>query len=91
VRWYSTERDLEVVAELDRGDRILASAIETRPDVAVLDIDLPGLDGLSAADQLHQHSPDCQVLVLPGLSRPGKLLRSIKAGVGCRDPEGRGW
>jgi two-component system, NarL family, response regulator DesR len=81
VALLATERDLEVVAELDRGDGILASAIETRPDVAVLDIDLPGLDGLSAADQLHQHLPDCHVLVLTGLGQPGNLLRALKAHV----------
>src|SRR5262249_8944328 len=73
--------DLEVVAELDRGDAILEAARRTRPDVAVLDIDLPGLDGLSAADALHDALPACRALVLTGLSQPGNLLRALKAHV----------
>jgi two-component system response regulator DesR len=52
VALLSREPDMEVVAELDRGDQVLEAAIRTRPDVAVLDIDLPGMDGLSAAEVL---------------------------------------
>ena len=75
------EDDLEVVAELDRGDRVVEEALRTRPDVAVLDIDLPGLDGLTAADQLHQRLPGCRTLVLTGLGQPGNLLRALKVHV----------
>ena len=75
------EDDVEVVAELERGDQIVAAALQTRPDVAVLDIDLPGLDGLSAADQLHRQLPSCRTLVLTGLSQPGNLLRALEAHV----------
>jgi two-component system response regulator DesR len=75
------ERDIEVVAELDRGDTIVATALETKPDVAVVDIDLPGLDGLSAAEQLHERLPSCKTLVLTGLSQPGNLLRALKVHV----------
>jgi two-component system, NarL family, response regulator DesR len=81
VALVSLEDDLEVVAELDRGDQILEAALRTRPDVAVLDIDLPGLDGLTAAEQLHQRLPECRTLVLTGLSQPGHLLRALKAHV----------
>jgi two-component system response regulator DesR len=81
VALVSLEDDLEVVAELDRGDQILDTALTTRPDVAVLDIDLPGLDGLSAAERLHQRLPECQTLVLTGLSQPGHLLRALKVHV----------
>ena len=81
VALLSLEDDMEVVAELDRGDQIVAAALRTRPDVAVLDIDLPGLDGLSAAEQLHEQLPDCRTLVLTGLSQPGNLLRALKAHV----------
>jgi len=70
--------DMEVVAELERGDQILPTALATRPDVAVVDIDLPGLDGLSAADQLARELPETRVLVLTGLSQPGNLLRALK-------------
>jgi len=75
------ERDIEVVAELDRGDTILETSLRTKPDVAVIDIDLPGLDGLSAAASLRERLPTCQTLVLTGLSQPGNLLRALKAHV----------
>ena len=75
------EEDMEVVAELDRGDHIVDTALRTRPDVAVLDIGLPGLDGLTAAEQLHEVLPSCQTLVLTGMSRPGNLLRALKVHV----------
>jgi two-component system response regulator DesR len=81
VALLSREPDMEVVAELDRGDQIVEAAIRTRPDVAVLDIDLPGMDGLSAADALHEQVPSCQILVLTGLSQPGHLLRALKVHV----------
>ena len=75
------EEDMEVVAELERGDQIVATALSTRPDVAVVDIDLPGLDGLTAAEQLYQQLPECRTLVLTGLSQPGHLLRALKVHV----------
>jgi two-component system response regulator DesR len=81
VALLSLEFDMEVVAELDRGDQVLEAAIRTRPDVAVLDIDLPGMDGLSAAEALHAQVPSCQILVLTGLSQPGHLLRALKVHV----------
>jgi two-component system, NarL family, response regulator DesR len=81
VALISLEADMRVVAELDRGDAIVATAVETRPDVAVLDIDLPGLDGLTAAAQLHHRLPECHTLVLTGLSQPGSLLRALQAHV----------
>jgi two-component system, NarL family, response regulator DesR len=81
VALLSLEDDIEVVAELDRGDQIVATALATRPDVAVLDIDLPGLDGLTAAEQLHLQLPACRALVLTGLSQPGNLLRALKVHV----------
>jgi two-component system response regulator DesR len=78
VALLSLEPDMEVVAELDRGDAIVDTAVAVRPDVAVLDIDLPGLDGLTAAEQLHHRLPDCRTLVLTGMSRPGHLLRALQ-------------
>ncbi len=81
VALLSLEHDIQVVAELERGDEIVSTALRTRPDVAVVDIDLPGLDGLSAAEQLHQRLPQCQTLVLTGLSQPGNLLRALKVHV----------
>jgi len=81
VALLSLEEGMEIVAELDRGDAILEAALRTNPDVAVLDIDLPGLDGLSAAEQLSAQLPTCRTLVLTGLSQPGTLLRALKVHV----------
>ena len=81
VALLSLEPDIEVVAELDRGDMIVDMALRTRPDVAVIDIDLPGLDGLSAADLLRDKLPACRVVILTGLSQPGNLLRALKVHV----------
>jgi two-component system, NarL family, response regulator DesR len=75
------EPDSDVVAELDRGDSIVETALQARPDVAVIDIDLPGLDGLSAAAQLNERLPACKTLILTGLSQPGNLLRALKVHV----------
>lgn len=75
------EPGLKVVAEVDRGDAIVATALECRPDVAVIDIDLPGVDGLSAAAELHDRLPECRTLVLTALGRPGTLQRALAARV----------
>ena len=79
VALLSLEADIEVVAELDRGDQVLDVAEKNRPDVAVLDIDMPGLDGLAVAAGLHERLPDCRTLILTGLSQPGNLLRALRA------------
>jgi two-component system response regulator DesR len=73
--------DLEVVGAVEAGDTIVATALRTRPDVAVIDIELPGLDGISAAVQLHQWLPDCRTLILTGVGRPGTLRRAMSAKV----------
>src|SRR5262249_42909580 len=81
VALLSLEDDMQVVAELERGDQIVPTALQTRPNVAVIDIDLPGMDGLTAADQLYQQLPECRTLVLTGLSQPATLLRALKVHV----------
>jgi two-component system response regulator DesR len=81
VALLSLESDMEIVAELERGDKVVEEALRTTPDVAIIDIDLPGLDGLSAAAELHRELPDCKTLVLTGLSQPGNLLRALQAHV----------
>lgn len=73
--------DFKVVAELSRGDRIVSAALTHQPQVAIIDVDLLGLDGLSAARQLHEKVPTCRTLILTGVERPGMLQRSIEAGV----------
>jgi two-component system, NarL family, response regulator DesR len=81
VALLKVEADIEVVAELDRGDAIVETALRELPDVAVVDIDLPGLDGLSAAEQLHEQLPSCRTLIVTGLTQPGNLLRALRAHV----------
>lgn len=81
VALLSREADMDVVAELDRGDLVLDEITRTAPDVALLDIDMPGLDGLSVAQRLHEQMPGCRVLILTGLSQPGYLLRALQAHV----------
>jgi two-component system response regulator DesR len=73
--------DIEVVGAVETGDAIVATALRTRPDVAVIDIEMPGLDGISAAVQLHQWLPDCRTLILTGVGRPGTLRRAMSAKV----------
>jgi two-component system, NarL family, response regulator DesR len=75
------EPDIDVVAEVAFGTGILPAAIEHRPDVAVIDIDLPGKDGLSAAAEIHEHLPECRTLILTSLGRPGTLRRALAARV----------
>lgn len=82
VALLTLEDDLTVVAEVERGDRILPTALECVPDVAVIDVDLPGLDGLSAAAQLAQQLPSCRTLILTSLGRPGTLRKALAAQVG---------
>ncbi|MFG1998563.1 DNA-binding response regulator [Spirillospora sp. NPDC048911] len=75
------EDDIEVVATVESGDAIVATALKHTPDVAVIDIELPVLDGLSAAAELHQRLPGCRTLILTGLARPGNLRRALAAHV----------
>lgn len=65
------EDDFEVVASVGRGDEIVAAAREHRPDVALLDIEMPGLDGLAAAAVLAAQVPDCRVVMLTTFGRAG--------------------
>jgi two-component system response regulator DesR len=81
VALLETERDLTVVASVDRGDAILPAAREHRPDVAIIDIDLPGVDGLTAATLLRDELPACRTLILTGIGRPGTLRRALAARV----------
>ena len=75
------ETDIEVVAQVPDGQAIVPAAVEHRPDLALLDIDLPGVDGLTAAGQLHERLPECQVLILTVLGKPGNLRRALDAHV----------
>jgi two-component system response regulator DesR len=74
------EPDIEVVAQAARGDEVQAAALAGRPDVALLDIEMPGISGLEAAEQLAKQLPDCRVLILTTFGRPGYLRRAIASG-----------
>ncbi len=74
------EHDMEVVAQVGRGDEIVDAALLARPDVALLDIDLPGRSGLDAAADVRTEAPDCRVLILTTFARPGYLRRAMEAG-----------
>ncbi|MFJ6795001.1 response regulator [Streptomyces sp. NPDC091268] len=74
------EEDIEVVAQVAAGDGIVPAALETRPDVALLDIELPGRSGLDAAAELRTTLPRCRVLILTTFGRPGYLRRAMEAG-----------
>jgi two-component system, NarL family, response regulator DesR len=74
------EDDLEVVAQVDDGAAIVPTATDSRPDVALLDIELPGLSGLEAAEQLRERLPTCRVVIVTTFGRPGYLQRAMAAG-----------
>jgi len=74
------EGDIEVVAEVARGDVVVPTALQTCPDVALLDIEMPGGDGLSAAKALHEHLPSCRIVILTTFGRSGYLRRAMESG-----------
>ncbi|MFE6690813.1 response regulator [Streptomyces sp. NPDC057743] len=74
------EADMEVVAQVSAGDEIVPTALTSRPDVALLDIELPGLSGLDAAAELRDRLPSCKVLIVTTFGRPGYLRRAMEAG-----------
>lgn len=76
----SLEPDLEVVAQVGSGDAVLAAAMECVPDVALLDVQMPGKDGLAAAAELHAAMPACRIIVCTTFGRPGYLARAMAAG-----------
>jgi two-component system response regulator DesR len=81
VALIELEPDLKVVAAVENGTEIVPTALACQPDVAIIDIDLPGLDGLSAAEQLHAELPSCRTLIVTSLARAGTLRRALAAHV----------
>ena len=77
----SFEDDIEVVAQVGRGDEVTAAALASKPDVALLDIEMPGMDGLTAAAALSQASPRTRIVILTTFGRPGYLRRAMESGV----------
>ncbi|MFC6883943.1 MULTISPECIES: response regulator transcription factor [Actinomadura] len=74
------EEDVEVVAQVGEGTEALETALRTRPDVAVLDIEMPGRSGLDVAADLREQLPSCKVLIVTTFGRPGYLRRAMEAG-----------
>jgi two-component system response regulator DesR len=74
------EGGIEVVAEVGRGDEVVPAALAAKPDVALLDIEMPGADGLTAAAALRAELPSCRVVILTTFGRPGYLRRAMESG-----------
>jgi two-component system response regulator DesR len=74
------EPDIEVVAQVARGDEVLAAARENAVDVALLDIEMPGMTGIEAAGVLRRELPAVKVVVVTTFGRPGYLRRAMEAG-----------
>ncbi len=74
------ENDIEVVAEAGDGEAALVAVREQRADVALLDVQMPGLDGLATAERLRRESPQCRVLMVTTFGRPGYVRRALQAG-----------
>lgn len=74
------EPDLDVIAEVSDGKEVLPAAMESQPDVALLDIEMPGGDGLSAAQALSKNLPSCKVVILTTFGRSGYLRRAMESG-----------
>jgi two-component system response regulator DesR len=74
------EPDIEVVAQVSRGDEVVAAARDARPDVALLDIEMPGATGLDAAEELNREMPSLGILILTTFGRPGYLRRAMEGG-----------
>ncbi|MGN6160174.1 MAG: response regulator, partial [Marmoricola sp.] len=74
------EADLEVVGEVGSGDAVLEAARRTNPDVALLDVEMPGMDGIAAAAELKAAMPHVRILIVTTFGRPGFLRRAMRSG-----------
>jgi CheY-like chemotaxis protein len=74
------EADIAIVAQVARGDEIVPAALATQPDVALIDIELPGQNGLDAARELRERLPSCRVVIVTTFGRSGYLQRAIAGG-----------
>lgn len=74
------ERDIEVVAQVGRGDEVVDAVAASHADVALLDIEMPGIDGIQAAAELRAARSPCRALIVTTFGRPGYLARAMKAG-----------
>lgn len=77
----SLEDDLDVVAQAASGTEAVAAALRLRPDVVILDLQMPELDGIEVAERLSADLPECRVIIVTSHGRPGYLKRSLEVGV----------
>lgn len=75
-----SEPDLTVVGQCERGDEAVAMVEKLRPDVAVLDVEMPGMDGIDACEVIATRFPECRCLMLTALNKPGLLQHALRAG-----------
>lgn len=80
VALLDLEEDFSVVASVARGDEVVEAAKTSSPDVALLDIEMPGIDGVAAAAILREQVPNCRVLIVTTFGRPGYLRRAMESG-----------
>jgi len=78
----SLEPDIEVVAEVGRGDEVLAAAVAAAVDVCLLDVEMPGADGIAAAAELRRSAPGIRSIIVTTFGRPGYVRRALEAGAG---------
>jgi two-component system, NarL family, response regulator DesR len=74
------EPDLEIVAQVGRGDEVVDAARAAKADVALLDVEMPGLDGLATARRLRAEYPSCRALIVTTFGRPGYVRLALEAG-----------
>jgi two-component system response regulator DesR len=74
------ESDIDVVAEVGRGDEVLAAAVDSGAEVCLLDIEMPGQDGIETARQLAAEAPHVQSLIVTTFGRPGYLRGAMESG-----------
>lgn len=74
------ERDLEIVAEVGAGDEVLPAVLAHEPDVALIDVEMPGMDGIEATAAVRAARPETRVLIVTTFGRPGFLRRALQAG-----------
>lgn len=82
------EDDIDVVAECADGDEAVSEAARLSPDVCLLDLEMPGLDGVEVADRVHRHGT--RSVIVTRHARPGVLRRALATGVAGFLPKSRG-
>ena len=76
----SLESDIEIVAQVERGDEVVGAVRALRPDIVLMDIEMPGMDGIEATAAACAESPNTRVLILTTFGRPGYLRRAMESG-----------